>query len=205
MHHARVFTRRASEARRGECACPHFVRYSVKVLRFDSLLGLAFGAALLGCPGEIASSSPDGGAPRQDASENGDDSCCGTPTVPPANDDAATPNPSGCVVDWTYNCESARGYACTGGANPSSVMQYMACTAPQANGATDDYCCFQFPSASDGCLSVDTITTCPPQGPYPFRCVGLGMPDAWNASMSCFSGTPDPDGVDTDYCCSLNN
>jgi hypothetical protein len=134
-----------------------------------------------------------------DADGAHDDYCCETPSA------GSGPPPLGCAADATIACDGpATGFSCSTGNNPQTGSPGLACTAPQADGSSDGYCCFPFASTPSGCVPRDTLANvCPDASSYPFQCDPGDAPASDYPSLTCSAGVADPDGFHDDYCCAL--
>jgi hypothetical protein len=140
---------------------------------------------------------------------------CGAPTSDGANDDYCCDYgggssssgggaiPPGCALDSTVDCtgSGANGYACAAGDNPENY-DGLVCSDPTPNGSEDDFCCFTGGTWSTTTCNPDDAMSgfCAP-GAYGFLCASGDDPTTYDASLTCSTNRPDPDGVHDDYCC----
>jgi hypothetical protein len=114
--------------------------------------------------------------------------------------------PTGCTADDSVDCSGGGdGFSCDAGDNPEVEDSSLSCSTPTANGAEDDFCCFTFSPGSSSCSADDDLTTeCPDADSYGYQCSDPSDdPSSLDSSLNCSAGVPDPDGTDTDFCCTL--
>jgi len=130
-----------------------------------------------------------------------DDYCC---SYPGGSSSGATP-PAGCMADATLDCVGgADGYSCTSGDNPEAEDTTLSCSTPSPDSdGKDDYCCYSGGTwSSTTCEPDDDLTSvCPDPTSYGYQCDPGDDPTSYDSTLSCSTGTPDPDGVHDDYCC----
>lgn len=106
---------------------------------------------------------------------------------------------SSCAQDGTVSCTGgAAGYACTGTDTPDQSDSSLVCSIATPASGEYLYCCFRYSSSS--CSQDSSVQGCQ-AGSYGFSCTGSGTPDQADASLTCSSGTPDPNTGDMLYCC----
>jgi hypothetical protein len=114
--------------------------------------------------------------------------------------------PTGCSADPTVDCSGsgADGYSCASGDNPEAEDPSLSCSDPTPDGSGNDaYCCFSWSYGTSSCTPDDGLTSaCPDPTSYGYRCADPNDdPTSLDPSLTCSAGVPDPDGTDTDFCC----
>jgi hypothetical protein len=130
-----------------------------------------------------------------------DDYCC---TRAASGSDGGIP--VGCTADAAVQCTGgATGYSCPPGDNPEDNGD-VACTFPTTGtDGSDDYCCFPWSYGDSTCTPDDYLTAdCPDASSYGFQCAQGQMPSSLVSTLTCGDGLADPDGTDTDYCCTYD-
>jgi hypothetical protein len=118
--------------------------------------------------------------------------------------------PANCMADSSVDCSGGGdGFSCDTGDNPEDEDPTLSCSTPQPDSTTggDDFCCFTgFTGSPTTCSADDDLTTeCPDADSYGYQCSDPSdTPTSLDSSLNCSGGVPDPDGTDTDFCCTLN-
>jgi hypothetical protein len=118
--------------------------------------------------------------------------------------------PANCTADSSVDCSGGGdGFSCDSGDNPENEDPTLSCSTPQPDPTSglDDFCCFTgFTGSSTTCTADDNLTTqCPDADSYGYQCADPNDdPTSLDSSLTCSGGVPDPDGTDTDFCCTLN-
>jgi hypothetical protein len=152
-----------------------------------------FLAGTLGAAGCSSSSSPSGG----NGGGNGGGSGGVVESIP------------GCNQDSTVDCSAsgADGWSCPSGTDPTSVDTSVSCSDPTPDGSgNDDYCCFDWTEGDSSCTPDDDITAeCSDPSSYGYKCGDPSDdPTSLDSSLNCSAGVADPDGTNTDFCCTYD-
>jgi|GEM_PF-1996566 hypothetical protein len=125
-------------------------------------------------------------------------SACGSPT--PSSPSVSPP--AGCTPDSALVClGGGDGWTCSAGDNPEAEVAGLSCSVPQADGANDDFCCISWTYSTTTCTPDDDLTAACDYPSYGYKCESGDNPDTLDSSLNCSAPTPDPDGVDDDFCC----
>ena len=114
-----------------------------------------------------------------------------------SSNDPGSP-PAGCSTDSSVQCAEGVGWSCAAGDDPSVETSGLSCSDPTADGASDDFCCFEWTYGST-CTPDDGLTSVCQPGSYGYRCQAGDDPSSLDSSLNCSS--PTADGSDDDYCC----
>ena len=166
-------------------------------------------------PSTLDTSLDDCSMGTPDADGVHDDFCCdlsGSGSSSSSGGSSSGGAPTGCMADSSVDCSGGGDpYSCDSGDNPENEDPTLSCSTPKADATTggDDFCCFSQPSgdfSSSTCEPDDDITSvCPDPDSYGYQCEAGDDPSTLDTSLdNCSSGTPDSDGIHTDFCCSLN-
>jgi hypothetical protein len=117
--------------------------------------------------------------------------------------------PANCSADSSVDCSGGGDpFSCVAGDNPEAEDTSLSCSTSTPDGANDDFCCFTFTDGSaTTCIADDELTqACPEADSYGYQCASASDdPTSLDASLNCSEGVADPDGTDTDFCCTLGS
>jgi hypothetical protein len=108
--------------------------------------------------------------------------------------------PAGCSQDNNLGCrQGSEGFTCTAGTNPEDIDSNLSCSIPVADGANDDFCCFDFHGSASTCTPDDTITQFCQPGSFGYVCAPGDEPTTLDPSLNCSAAQPN--GNEDDFCC----
>ena len=96
--------------------------------------------------------------------------------------------------------DGSTGFECPPGTDPAYQEPSLVCTTPTPHRGQNDYCCISVTTLNPSCYPDDGLTC--PAAEYGYVCPHGDVPSA--RLWSCGAPTPDPNGVQDDFCCTVH-